>query len=80
MGNKANQRWLWYAIDHAANTLLAYVLGKRQDEVFQTLKALLEPYPIVRYYTDNWGLINVIWILTSMKSANVTLKKSNVKT
>jgi insertion element IS1 protein InsB len=28
-GNKANQRWLWHAIDHATNTLLAYVFGKR---------------------------------------------------
>jgi insertion element IS1 protein InsB len=55
VGNKANQRWLWYAIDHATNTVLAYVFGKRKDEVFQTLKALLAPYQIVRYYTDDWG-------------------------
>ena len=55
VGNKANQRWLWYAIDHATNTVLAYMFGKRQDEVFQTLKALLEPYQIVRFYTDDWG-------------------------
>ena len=55
VGSKANQRWLWYAIDHATNTVLAYVFGKRKDEVFQTLKALLEPYNIVRYYTDDWG-------------------------
>ena len=55
VGNKANQRWLWYAIDHATNTVLAYVFGKRKDEVFQTLQTLLEPYNIARYYTDNWG-------------------------
>jgi insertion element IS1 protein InsB len=55
VGNKANQRWLWYAIDHVSNTLLAYVFGKRKDEVFLTLKTLLEPYPIARYYTDDWG-------------------------
>jgi insertion element IS1 protein InsB len=55
VSNKANQRWLWYAIDHVSNTLLAYVFGKRKDEVFQTLKTLLEPYPIVRYYRDDWG-------------------------
>ncbi len=55
VGNKSNQRWLWFAIDHASNTLLAYVFGKRQDEVFLSLKTLLEPYRIVRYYTDNWG-------------------------
>ncbi len=51
VGNKANPRWLWYAIDHATNTVLAYVFGKRKDEVFQTI----ESYNIVRYYTDNWG-------------------------
>lgn len=55
VGNKSNQRWLWYAIDHATNTLLAYVFGKRQDDVFLSLKTLLDPYHIVRYYTDNWG-------------------------
>jgi insertion element IS1 protein InsB len=55
VGNKANQRWLWYAIDHATNTMLAYVFGKRKDQVFLRLKALLEPYHIVRYYTDDWG-------------------------
>lgn len=55
VGNKANQRWLWYAIDHATNTVLAYVFGKRKDEVFLTLKTLLEPHNIVRYYTDDWG-------------------------
>jgi insertion element IS1 protein InsB len=50
VGNKANQRWLWYAVDHATNIVLAYVFGKRKDEVFQSLKTLLEPYNIVRYY------------------------------
>jgi insertion element IS1 protein InsB len=41
VGNKSNQRWLWYAVDHATNILLAYVFGKRTDEVFKQLKALL---------------------------------------
>ena len=53
--SQSNQRQLWYAIDHATNTLLAYVFGKRKDEVFQTLKTRLEPYNTVRYYTHNWG-------------------------
>ena len=55
VGNKSNQRWLWYAVDHATNTVLAYVFGKRKDEVFKELKTLLEPFDIARYYTDNWG-------------------------
>ena len=55
MGSKSNQRWLWYAVDHASNTVLAYTFGKRQDVVFKELKALLEPLGIRRYYTDDWG-------------------------
>ena len=55
VGNKSNQRWLWYAVDHATNTVLAYVFGKRKDEVFKELKTLLEPFDITRYYTDDWG-------------------------
>ncbi len=55
MGNKSNQRWLWHAVDHATNTVLAYVFGKRKDTVFQELKALFAPFNIGRYYTDDWG-------------------------
>lgn len=55
VGNKSNQRWLWHAVDHATNTVLAYVFGKRKDTVFQELKRLLAPLNIGRYYTDDWG-------------------------
>jgi insertion element IS1 protein InsB len=30
-------------------------LGRRQDEVFLDLKALLEPFGISRFFTDDWG-------------------------
>ncbi len=52
---KSNPRWLWYAVDHASNTVLAYTFGRRRDKVFKELKALLEPLGISRYYTDDWG-------------------------
>ena len=55
VGKKSNQRWLWHAVDHATNTVLAYVFGKRKDVVLQELKKLLEPFGITRYYTDDWG-------------------------
>lgn len=55
VGNKANQRWLWHAIDRASGEVLAYVLGPRKDEVFLELKGLLEPFGITRFYTDDWG-------------------------
>lgn len=53
--DKSNQRWLWYAVDHASNTVLAYTFGKRKDAVFKELKTLLDPLGISRYYTDDWG-------------------------
>ncbi len=53
--DKSNQRWLWHAIDHRTGEVLAYVLGKRKDDVFKQLKALLEPFGINHYYTDDWG-------------------------
>lgn len=55
VGRKKEQRWLWHAVDHRSGNVLAYVFGRRQDEVFLKLKALLEPFGITRYYTDYWG-------------------------
>lgn len=55
VGSKANQRWLWYAIDHAGNTVLAYVFGKRKNKVFKELNTLPDPLGISRHYTDDWG-------------------------
>jgi IS1 family transposase len=55
VGNKDEQRWLWHAIDHATGVVLAYVFGRRKDEVFLALKQLLEPFGITRYYTDHLG-------------------------
>ena len=55
VGKKRDQRWLWHAIDHWTGKVLAYVFGRRTDEVFLQLKALLEPYGIRRFHTDYWG-------------------------
>jgi insertion element IS1 protein InsB len=53
---KKEPRWLWHAMAHRSGKVLAYVFGRRQDEVFLQLKALLEPFGITRYYTDSWGV------------------------
>jgi insertion element IS1 protein InsB len=55
VAKKANQRWLWHAIERKSGKVLAYVLGTRKDDVFIQLKGLLEPFGITRFYTDNWG-------------------------
>ena len=53
VGNKGNPRWLWHAIDHHTGKVLAYVFGRRKDEVFWQLKTLLEPFGLTRCYTDH---------------------------
>ena len=53
--SKANPRWLWHAIDHHTGKVLAYVFGRRQDDVFLKLQQLLDPFGLTRYFTDGWG-------------------------
>ena len=53
--SKANPRWLWHAIDPPTGTVLGYVCGRRQDDVFLRLQQLLEPFGITKVYTDGWG-------------------------
>jgi insertion element IS1 protein InsB len=55
VGKKHEQRWLWQAMDHRTGVVLAYVFGRRKDEVFLKLQALLEPCGITRCFTDHWG-------------------------
>jgi len=74
---KKEQRWLWHAIDHGTGAVLAYVFGRRTDEVLLRLKALLEPFGITRYDTDHWARTHVIWLLKSTIWASATRGKSS---
>jgi len=40
---------------HHTGKVLAYVFGRRQDEVFLRLQALLKPFGITKFYTDGSG-------------------------
>lgn len=51
--DKSHQIWLWWAIDHATNTPLAFTFGTREHKNLDDLLALLQPFPIRRVYTDN---------------------------
>jgi insertion element IS1 protein InsB len=55
VARKSNPRWRWHAIDHRTGKVLAYVFGRRQDDVFLKLKELLNPFGSTTYYTDGWG-------------------------
>lgn len=41
VSSKKNPRWLWHALDRRTGQVLAYVFGRRKDEVFLQLKKLL---------------------------------------
>jgi len=55
VSSKKNPRWLWHAIARRTGQVLAYVFGRRKDEVFLQLEKLLLPFGIKRYCTDGWG-------------------------
>jgi insertion element IS1 protein InsB len=40
---------------HHPGTGLAYVFGRRKDNVFLRLQQLLAPFGITKFYTDGWG-------------------------
>jgi insertion element IS1 protein InsB len=55
VATKAQPRWLGHAIDHHTGKVLAYVFGRRQDDVFLKLQELLAPFGSTKFYTDGWG-------------------------
>jgi len=65
---------LWVAIDHKTRKVLAYTFGRRQDRVFRKLKALLEPFNITMFYTDDWGSYE-----RNLNPENHTVTKKNTQ-
>ena len=55
VGKQKEPRWLWHASEHGTGAGLASGFGRRTDEVFVWLQALLEPSGITRSHTDHWG-------------------------
>jgi insertion element IS1 protein InsB len=85
VGKKANQRWLWHAIDHVTGKILAYVFGSREDSVFEQLKSLLQPFGITRFYSDNWGayerkIISETHIISKKNTQKIERKHLTLRT
>ena len=51
--DKSHQLWLWWAVDHATNTPLAFTFGTREHKHLDELLDLLSPFPIGTVYADN---------------------------
>ena len=50
VGSKAQQRWVWHAIDHLTGVVLAYAVGSRAATVFVPFQQLLKPFGLVHFY------------------------------
>jgi insertion element IS1 protein InsB len=77
VGNKGNPRWLWHAIDHHTGKVLAYVFGRRKDEVFCNSKPCLSPLDSPVFIRIIGAHTPDIWSLKSIAWANGTRRKSN---
>lgn len=55
VGKTAEPRWRWPAIEPHRGRVFAYGFGRRKDEGFLQLKALLASFGITRFDTDGWG-------------------------
>ena len=55
VGNKKNQRWLWYAWEPRFRRVIAHTFGRRNQTTLAQLLALLAPYKFRFYCTDNFG-------------------------
>jgi len=74
VGSKKQQRWLWHAIDHQTGQVLAYVLAPHTDAALIQLQALLAPFGIEQFYTDNWGAYS-----RYLESSKHTIGKANTQ-
>jgi IS1 family transposase len=71
---KQHPRWLWHAIDHDTREILAYVLADHKDAAFLKLQALLAPFGITQWYTDDWGAYS-----RHLKPQEHTIGKTNTQ-
>ena len=74
VGSKKQRRWLWSAIDHRTGKMLAYVLAPHEDVALVKLKALLQPFGLIHFYTDGWGAY-----LRLLDSQHHTVGKANTQ-
>ena len=54
VGDKKNQRWLFYTWEPRYRKVIAHVFGSRTTETLKKLIALLKPYKFKFYCTDDW--------------------------
>ncbi|WP_155272318.1 IS1 family transposase [Xenorhabdus bovienii] len=60
VGSKKNQRWLWYAWEPRMKRIVAHVFGDRSRKTLDTLLALLSPFKVRFYCTDDYAVYDCL--------------------
>ncbi|CAK3975839.1 insertion element IS1 protein InsB [Vibrio crassostreae] len=51
-----NRRWLWYALEPGYKRIIAHAFGKRNTDELRALLALLKPFDISFFFTDDFSV------------------------
>ncbi len=62
VGNKKNQRWLWYVWEPNKKRVVAHVFGDRSRKTLKKLLALLSPFTIRFYCTDDYAVYDCLYL------------------
>ena len=58
-GNKKNQVWLWWALDHGTNEPMAYIFGTRERAYVNDLRDMLGVCCVINtFYVDGISCIS----------------------
>ncbi len=53
---KKNRRWLWYAWEPRYKRIIAHAFGQRNTDALRLLLALLKPFDINFFFTDDFSV------------------------
>ncbi|CRY68017.1 insertion sequence protein [Yersinia pekkanenii] len=60
VGNKKQQRWLWYAWEPRLKRIIAHVFGRRSKKTFRQLWGLLSGFNVAFWCTDNFSAYDML--------------------
>ncbi|HGX8986644.1 TPA: IS1 family transposase, partial [Escherichia coli] len=60
VGNKKQQRWLWYAWEPRFKRIVAHAFGRRSKKVFRQLLKRLSGFNVAFWCTDNFRAYDIL--------------------
>ncbi len=60
VGNKKQQRWLWYAWEPRLKRIIAHAFGRRNKKTLRKLRGLLSGFSVGFWCTDNFNAYEML--------------------